>query len=70
MSGNIWTIIVSSPWDQEGNDFCVISQAGGQLVRGARAGTHSGGEDEFRQSSRGELLYYDELLVFPQNASP
>ena len=28
------------------------------------------GGDDFRQSSRGGLLYHDELLVFPQNASP
>ena len=27
-------------------------------------------EDDYRQSSRGGLLYHDELLVFPQNASP
>ena len=29
-----------------------------------------GVEDDFRQSSRGGLLYHDKLLVFPQNASP
>ena len=29
-----------------------------------------GGGNDFRQSSRGGLLYHDELLVFAQNASP
>ena len=45
------------------DDFCVISfkSQGGDTFRG----------DDFRQSSRGGgLLYHDELLVFPQNASP
>ena len=62
---------VLPPWDQGGNDFCVISQAGGQLLNfKSQGGTHSRGEDDFGQLSRGELLYHDELLVFTQNASP
>ena len=35
-----------------------------------QGGGGGGVRDNFRQSSRGELLYHDELLVFPQNASP
>ena len=54
-----------------GNDFCVISQAGGQLLNfKSQGGDIFRGGDDFRQSSRGGLLYHDELLVFPQNASP
>ena len=62
---------VLSPWDQEGMIFVSSARQGGQLLNSrARVGTHSGGEDDFRQSSRGGLLYHDELLVFPQNTSP
>ena len=44
---------------------------GGQLLNfKSQGGDTFRGEDDFRQSSRGELLYHDELLVFPQNASP
>ena len=66
------TIVSSPPWDRGGgNDFCVISQAGGQLLNfKSQGGDTFRGEDDFRQSSRGGLLYHDELLVFPQNASP
>ena len=54
-----------------GNDFCVISQAGGATAKLQEPGWgHIQGGDDFSQSSRGELLYHDELLVFPQNASP
>ena len=56
---------------RRGNDFCVISQAGGQLLNfKSQGGDTFRGEDDFRQSGRGGLLYHDELLVFPQNASP
>ena len=53
-----------------GDDFCVISQAGGQLLNFKSQGGDTFRGDDFRQSRRGELLYHDELLVFPQNASP
>ena len=64
--------IVSSPpgIGGGGNDFCVISQAGGQLLNFKSQGGDTFRGDDFRQSRRGELLYHDELLVFPQNASP
>ena len=67
--------IVSSPSGIRGggNDFCVISQAGGATAKLQEPGWEhiQVGEDDFRQSSgREELLYHDELLVFPQNASP
>ena len=52
-----------------GNVFCVISQAEGGGVTAKLQepgwGNIRGGEDDFRQSSRGELLYHDKLLVFP-----
>ena len=72
-------IIVSShppllpPGSEGGNDSYVISQAGGggQLLNfKSQGGDTFRGGDDFRQSSRGELLYHDKLLVFPQNASP
>ena len=63
---------VLPPWDQGGNDFCVISQAGGATAKLQEPGWEhiQGGEDDSRQSSRGGLLYHGELLVFPQNVSP
>ena len=62
-------------WDQGwaggGDDFCFISQAEGATAKlQSQGGDTFKGEDDFRQSSRGGLLYHDELLVFPQNASP
>ena len=49
------------------NDFCVISQAGGATAKLQEPGWgHIQGEDDFRQSSRGGLLYHDNLLVFHQ----
>ena len=60
---------VLPPWDQGGMIF-VISQAGGQLLNFKSQGGDTFRGDDFRQSRRGELLYHDELLVFPQNASP
>ena len=45
--------IVSSPPGIRGNDFCVISQAGGQLLNfKGQGGDTFMGEDDFRQSSR------------------
>ena len=44
-------------------------QVGQLLNLKSQGGDTFRGEDDFRQSSRGELLYHDELLVFPQNAS-
>ena len=42
------------PWDQGGNDFCVISQAGGATAKLQEPGWgHIQGGDDFRQSSRG-----------------
>ena len=65
-------VIVSSPLGSGGgNDFCFISQAGGATAKLQEPGWgHIQRGDDFRQSSRGELLYYDELLVFPENVSP
>ena len=62
-------IVSSPPWDQgEGNDFCVISQAGGRLLNFK---SHiQGGKMILSSQAEGELLYHDELFVFPQNASP
>ena len=60
------------PLGSGGNDFCVVSQAGGKLLN-----LKSQGGDIFRgemilgsQAGGGGLLFHDELLVFPQNASP
>ena len=51
--------------------FVSSARQGGQLLNfKSQGGTHSRGEDDFGQLSRGELLYHDELLVFTQNASP
>ena len=65
--------IVSSPLGSGGggNDFCVISQAGGQLLNfKSKGGDTFRGEKMILGSQAGEgLLYQDELLVFPQNAS-
>ena len=60
--------IVSFPLGSGGNDFCVISQAGGQLLN-----FKSQGGDTFRGLkmilSRGDCFIMRNL-VFPQNASP
>ena len=63
---------VLPPWDQGGNDLCVISQAGGQLLifKSQGGDTFRGGKMILGSEARGGLLYHDELLVFPQNASP
>ena len=55
-----------------GNDFCVISQAGVQLLNFKSQGgdTFKGQEMILGSQAGGGLLYHDELLVFPQNASP
>ena len=62
--------IVSSPLGSGGMIFVSSARQGGQLLNFKSQGevTFRGGD--FRQSSRGGLLYHDELLVFPQNASP
>ena len=54
-----------------GDDFCVISQAGGSTAKLQEPGWGhiQGGEMILGSQAAGELLYYDELLVFPQNAS-
>ena len=65
--------IVSSPLGSGGGGMIFVSSArqGGQLLNfKSQGGDTFRGEDDFRQSSRGGLLYHDELLVFPQNASP
>ena len=42
------------PLGSGGNDFCVISQTGGQLLNfKSQGGDTFMGEDDFRQSSRG-----------------
>ena len=63
---------VLPPWDQVGNDFCVISQAGRATVKLQEPGWGhiQGGVIILGSQAGGELLYHDELLVFPQNASP
>ena len=55
-----------------GNDFCVISQAGGTTVKLQEPewGHIQGGKMILSSQAGGGLLYHDELLVFPQNASP
>ena len=51
--------------------FVSSARQGGQLLNfKSQGGDTFRGGDDFRQSSRGELLYYEELLVFPHNASP
>ena len=59
-------------WDQGGNGFCVISQAGGATAKLQEPGWGhiQGGEMILGSQAGGGLLYHDELLVFPQNASP
>ena len=57
-----------------GGDFCVISQAGGATAKLHEPGwghiQGGGGMILGSQAGVGELPYHDELLVFPQNASP
>ena len=51
--------------------FVSSARQGGQLLNfKSQGGDTFRGGDDFRQSSRGELLYHDKFLVFPQNASP
>ena len=61
-------------WDRGGGGgmiFVSSARQGGQLLNfKSQGGDTFRGEDDFRQSSRGGLLYHDKLLVFPQNASP
>ena len=64
-------IVSSPPGIRGGMIFVSSARQGGQLLNfKSQGGDTFRGEDDFRQSSRGELLYHDELLVFPQNASP
>ena len=67
-------IVSSPPWDQGGgDDFCVISQAGGATAKLQEPGwghIQRGGEMILGRQAGGKLLYHDKLLVFPQNASP
>ena len=59
------------PRDQGGMIFVSSTRRGGQLLNfRSQGGDTFRGKDDFRQSNRGGLLYHDELLVFPQNASP
>ena len=64
--------VLPPPLGSGGDDFCVISQAGGQLLNFKSQGgdTMRGGKIILDSQAGGGLLYHDELLVFPQNASP
>ena len=62
--------IVSSPLGSGGMIFVSSARQGATAKLQEPGWGHIQGEDDFRQSSRGGLLYHDELLVFPQNASP
>ena len=50
---------VLPPWDQGGDDFCVISQAGGQLLN-----FKSQGGDTFRDGGRGEMIFMTNCWYF------
>ena len=68
-------IVSFSPWDRGGNDFCVISQGGEATAKLQEPGwghiQGGGGKMILGIQAKGRgLLYHDELLVFPQNASP
>ena len=64
-------MVSSPPGIRGGMIFVSSARQGGQLLNfKSQGGDTFRGEDDFRQSSRGELLYHDQLLVFPQNASP
>ena len=69
---NYIVIMSPSPPGIRGGGWFLCHQPG----RGATAKLqepgwrHNQGKDDFRQSSRGVLLYHNTLLVFPQNASP
>ena len=58
---------VLPPLGSGGNDFCVISQAGGATVKLQEPGWRhiQGGKMILGSQAGGELLYHDELLVFP-----
>ena len=60
------------PLGSGGDDFCVISQAGGATAKLQEPGWGhiQGGEMILGSQAGGGLLYHDEFLVFPQNASP
>ena len=61
---------VLPPWIRGGMIFVSSARKGGQLLNfKSQGGDTFRGGDDFRQSSSGELLYHDKLLVFPQNAS-
>ena len=50
---------------RRGNDFCVISQAGGQLLNfKSQGGDTFRGEDDFRQSSRGDCFIMTNCWYF------
>ena len=64
-------IVSSPPGISGGDDLCVISQAGGQLLSfKSQSGDTFRGKMILGSQAGGELLYHDELLVFPQNALP
>ena len=65
-------IVPSPPGIKRGNDFCVISQAVGATAKLQEPewGHIQGGKMILGSQAGGGLLYHDELLVFPQNASP
>ena len=60
-----FTQCLPPPRDQGGNDFCVISQAGGATAKLQEPGWgHIQGEDDFRQSSRGDCFIMTNCWYF------
>ena len=58
-------IVSSPPWDQGGDDFCVISQARVETAKLQEPGWgHIQGEDDFRQSSRGDCFIMTNCWYF------
>ena len=64
---NIYIVSSPPPLGSGGNDFCVIRQAGGATVKLQEPGWRhiQGGKMILGSQAGGELLYHDELLVFP-----
>ena len=67
--------VLSPPWDQGGGGMIFVSsarQGGGATAKLKEPGWGhiQGGKMILGSQAGGELLYHDELLVFPQNASP
>ena len=59
------------PRDQGGMIFVSSARQGGQLLNfKSQSGDTFRGKMILGSQAGGELLYHDELLVFPQNASP